>query len=145
MGGKGNQTAVTDHLRQEDEFIAQLQLRQVLGRSNDDLDRLGKALRENKVKDLKNILRKYSREIQVVLLAEACELHDRERLNYLTQKNLDRYEAKEKHVSSDLQVTEEVRIIMQQLEDAPTDELLGRAREITLRRRETRPLRVISD
>lgn len=135
----------TEMMQQEDNFIEQLRLRQVLGRSNEDLEKIGQALRSGQLKDVKRILRKHSREIQVVLLAEACELHDRERLNYLTQKNLDRYEAKERHVSTDVQVTEEIRIIMQELEDAPTDELLGRAREITLRRRETRPLRAITD
>ena len=129
----------------EDDFIELLRMKQVLGRSNEDFDKIGAALRSGNMKDLRRVLKKHSLEGQVVLLAEAFELHDRLQINYLTQKNLDRFEAKQKHISTDIQVTEDIRIIMQAMEDAPTDELLGRAREITVRRREVRPLRVISD
>ena len=60
---------VTEMMLQEDSFIEQLRMRQVLGRSNEDLEKIGQALRKGKMKDVKRILRKHSREIQVVLLA----------------------------------------------------------------------------
>jgi len=128
----------------QDTFLEKLQVRRVLDRSNTDLERIGAALRDGDMADLRKVLRKHSREIQMVLLAEACELHDRERLNYLTQRNLDRYEAKEKHIQQQTQVLEEVHLIVSELEVVPTDELLERARAIS-GRRETRQLRVISD
>jgi len=128
----------------QDTFLEKLQVRRVLDRSNTDLERIGAALRDGDMADLRKVLRKHSREIQMVLLAEACELHDRERLNYLTQRNLDRYEPKQKHIQQQTQVLEEVHLIVSELEAVPTDELLERARAIS-GRRETRQLRVISD
>lgn len=129
---------------QQDTFLEKLHVKRVLERSNADLEKIGQALRDGDMADLRKVLAKHSRQIQMVLLAEACELHDRQQLNYLTQKNLERYEPKQKHIQQQTQVLEEVHLIVSELEAVPTDELLERARAIS-GRRETRQLRVISD
>ena len=115
-------------------FLDKLHIKLVLDRSNVDLERIGAALRDGDLPDLRKVLRKYSREIQVVLLAEACELHDRERLNYLTQRILDRYEPKQKQIQQQAQISEEVHLIVSELEAIPTNELLKRAGQISGRR-----------